>query len=268
MNPVLSSLTEIREIEAESVRDSAIHRLHPLAKFTVTIFYIALLSSFDRYDLTGMIPYLIYPLLIAGISGVSLLRGIYRLRLVLPLLMAVGIFNPILDRTPVAGAGGLILTAGWLSMITLMLKGILCLLAAYLLTVTTEIYALCRSLRLIHVPEMLVTLFLLTVRYIHVLIREAAVMTDAYMLRAPGQRGIRMDAWGSFLGELLLRSIDRAQEIYAGMQLRGYTGDFPAISLQTFSVKDMIYTAGCITAFLLCRLIPVTEIIGRIVTGI
>ena len=51
-------------------------------------------------------------------------------------------------------------------------------------------------------------------------------MTEAYHLRAPGQKGIHISAWGSFLGQLLLRSMDRAEALYESMELRGFYGEF------------------------------------------
>ena len=51
-------------------------------------------------------------------------------------------------------------------------------------------------------------------------------MIQAYSLRAPNQKGIHISAWGSFLGQLLLRSMDRAQELYYSMLLRGFRGEF------------------------------------------
>ena len=91
-------------------------------------------------------------------------------------------------------------------MITLMLKGVFALMASFLLIATTPMDSLCAALRKLHVPSLLVTLLLLTYRYVAVMLREVSVMTDAYHLRAPGQKGIHISAWGSFLGQLLLRS--------------------------------------------------------------
>ena len=51
-------------------------------------------------------------------------------------------------------------------------------------------------------------------------------MITAYQLRAPGQKGIHVSAWGSFLGQLLLRSMDRASTLYDSMCLRGFYGEF------------------------------------------
>lgn len=111
-------------------------------------------------------------------------------------------------------------------MLTLMMKGIFCLMASFLLVATTSIEEICRALRKLHFPKMITSLLLLTFRYISVLLEEVAIMTEAYHLRAPGQKGIHISAWGSFLGQLLLRSMDRAEALYESMELRGFYGEF------------------------------------------
>ena len=149
-------------------------------------------------------------------------------------------------------------------MITLMLKGIYCLMASFLLMATTSIDALCAALRQLHLPPMIVTLLLLTYRYVSVLTEELAVMTDAYHLRAPGQKGIHISAWGSFLGQLLLRSMDRAGELYSSMQLRGYNGQFHYASFKRFDAKDAVYVSGSVAFFLLLRFVNISELAGRL----
>ena len=80
-------------------------------------------------------------------------------------------------------------------MLTLMMKGVFSLLASFLLIATTAIDSLCAALRRLHVPGILVTLLLLTYRYIGVMLEQVSVMTEAYRLRAPGQKGLHISAW-------------------------------------------------------------------------
>jgi energy-coupling factor transporter transmembrane protein EcfT len=151
-----------------------------------------------------------------------------------------------------------------LSMLTLMMKGIFCLMASFLLIATTGIDSLCAALRILRVPSMIVTLLLLTYRYVGVMTEELAIMTDAYHLRAPGQKGIHHSAWGSFLGQLLLRSMDRANELYSSMQLRAFKGEFFYAAQRKLNVKDAVFFFVCIAAFVLARLINITELIGGV----
>ena len=261
LDRALHELTEMDELAAGS---SPIHALHPLAKLLSTIAYIALVVSFGKYELSGLAVTVLWPIALFQISGIPVRTCFYKLRIVLPLVMAVGLFNPLFDRVPLVQLGSVAVSGGVVSMVTLMLKGVFCLMASFLLMATTSIDCLCDALRLLHVPSMLVTLLLLTFRYIGVMTRELSVMTDAYHLRAPGQKGIHISAWGSFLGQLLLRSMDRAQELYSSMLLRGYHGHFHYVRRRSFGLRDAAYLALCACVFILMRLVNLAELAGTL----
>jgi len=262
MNKMQKALHELSEMDELAARTSPIHALHPAAKLIATIAYILVTLSFDKYDLSGLVPMLLWPVLLFQLSGVEVRTCFYKLRIVLPLVMAVGLFNPFFDRETLFRLGGLAVSGGVVSMLTLMLKGVFCLMASFLLMATTPIDKLCAALRRLHVPGLLVTLLLLTYRYVGVMTEELAVMTEAYHLRAPGQKGIHISAWGSFLGQLLLRSMDRAQELYASMLLRGYHQHFHYADIRPFRLRDALYMLGCILVFLLLRTVQVAQLLG------
>ena len=266
LNKMQKALYELAEMDELAARSSPIHALHPAAKLIVTIAYILVTLSFDKYDITGLLPMVLWPLLLFQISGVEMRSCFYKLRIVLPLVMAVGLFNPLYDRAILLRIGGLAVSGGIISMITLMLKGLFALMSSFLLMATTPIDSLCAGLRQLHVPKMLVTLLLLTYRYVGVMTEELAIMTDAYHLRAPGQKGIHVSAWGSFLGQLLLRSMDRAQELYSSMLLRGYQQQFHYADIKPFRTHDTLYMLGCILAFLVLRNVKVVQLLGQMFT--
>ena len=262
MNRMNKALRELGEMDELAARSSPIHRLHPLAKLLVTIAYIVVVVSYDKYALSSMFVMLLCPVLLFQLSGIPVRTCFYKLRLVLPLVLAVGLANPFFDRTPMLALGGVTVTGGVISMLTLMLKGTLCLMASFLLMATTSIDALCAALRMLRVPRMLVTLLLLTYRYVGVMTEELAVMTDAYHLRAPGQKGIHYSAWGSFLGQLLLRSMDRAGELYSAMLLRGFHGEFYYADARPFAPSDGVYVVLCAVLFILARRVDVVSLLG------
>ena len=92
-------------------------------------------------------------------------------------------------------------------------------------------------------------------------------MTEAYKLRAPGQKGIHISAWGSFLGQLLLRSMDRAQELFGSMLLRGFQGEFFYADVPPCKPSGIVYTIACAGAFLLARLVPIASVLGGLFVG-
>ena len=264
MNKMEKALFELNEMDDLAAMDSPIHDLNPAAKLITTIAYIFITVSFHKYDLSGIVVMVLWPVFLFQLSSIPVRTCFYKLRIVLPLVMAVGLFNPFYDRTVLVHLGNIGVSGGVVSMITLMLKGVFCLMASFLLIATTSIDSLCQALRRMHVPGVLVTLLLLTYRYVGVLTEELAVMTDAYHLRAPGQKGIHVSAWGSFMGQLLLRSMDRAQELYSSMQLRGYHDHFHYAPSKPFRGKDAAYMIGWILVFLLVRYVNVAQLLGSL----
>jgi len=251
-------------MDALAAEHSAIHRLHPIAKLLVTVSYIAVVVSFPKYDFSGLIGMLLYPVILFQISGIPVRLCFYKLRLVLPLVCAVGLANPFLDHTPLMCFGTVTVTGGTVSMVTLMMKGIFSLMASFLLIATTSIDALCAALRKLHVPGILTTLLLLTYRYIDVMLEQVSVMSEAYSLRAPGQTGVHFSAWGSFLGQLLLRSMDRAAELYNSMLLRGFDGNFFYASIPPYRAADFFYVVGCLVTFLCARVWNIAGLLGSL----
>ena len=265
MNKMQKALAELSEMDELAAMRSPVHRLHPGAKLITTIAYIMITLSFGKYDLPGLVPMVLWPAMMFSLSGVKVRTCFYKLRIVLPLVMAVGLFNPFFDRQTMLTIGNIAISGGVISMITLMLKGVFSLMASFLLMATTKIDSLCAALRKLHVPAILVSLLQLTYRYVGVMTEELAVMTDAYHLRAPGQKGIHISAWGSFLGQLLLRSMDRAQELYSSMILRGYHEHFHYADIDRFRGRDAVYMLVSILLFVMLRYGNISQLVGGLV---
>lgn len=226
MNQAEKASLELHAMDELAALNSPMHRMAPLPKLLLTVAFILITVSFHKYDFTGLIVMVLFPLVGYQMSFVPVRTCFQKLRVVMPLVCAVGLLNPVFDRQILMRLGGFSVSGGVISMLTLMMKGVFCLMASFLLAATTPIEEICRALRQLHVPKMLTSLLLLTFRYITVLLEEVAIMTEAYHLRAPRQKGIHFSVWGSFLGQLLLRSMDRAEALYDSMILRGYHGEF------------------------------------------
>ncbi len=231
--------------------------LHPLGKLLVCVMYILIVASFNKYDLQGAIMMAVF-IVFGFIAGeLSLKEGLYRVRLILPLVLFVGIFNPIFDRQVVMETslfGGMYITTGQISMATLMLKGFYSVMSAYLLIATTSIEQICYALRILRVPKIIVMVILLIYRYFGLMGKEADRITTAYMLRAPGQKGINYKAWGTLVGQWLLRSMDRAELVYESMLLRGFKGEF-AVKKRSVGIFDLLYPICWIIIFAAIRVL-------------
>ena len=147
-------------------------------------------------------------------------------------------------------------------MLTLMLKGIYAVLAAYILIATTSIEEICYAMRKLHMPQILALVILLINRYIYILGEEASRIMTAYKLRAPSQRGIHYKAWGPLVGQWLIRSMDRAETVYESMQLRGFNGEYKYVGDHKFNKADIIYLVCWVVIFAIFRFTNVVEALG------
>ncbi len=241
MAKITDAIFAVHELEEMAERKLEVNRVHPLVKLVTTLSYMIIVVSFHKYNILGLFPFILYPLLLLKLSDIPVMTCLQKIKGLLPLLLFIGIFNPIFDRTPLVYMGSLGISGGVISMITLFLKGMYCIAASFLLISTTGIDGICYALRLLHVPNVLVTQLLLTYRYITVLMAEANGVYQAYSLRAPGEKGVKYKIWGSLLGQLLLRSIDRAGNLYESMLLRGFNGEFTYIKRTKARGQDYVY---------------------------
>lgn len=262
MNQAEKAFRELQDMDELASQDSPVHRIRPGVKLLVTVAYILTVVSFSKYDIVGLFFMILYPMIGYQLAMIPISTCFKKLWVVMPLVCAVGVLNPFFDRETMMTIGSVAVSGGVISMLTLMMKGVFCLMASFLLIATTSIEGICGSLRAIHVPKILTSLLLLTFRYVPVLLEEVAIMTEAYHLRAPKQKGIHISAWGSFLGQLMLRSMDRATALYESMELRGFHGEFHDSARAGFSRWSLLYLAVWLLVFVAGRLLNIPALLG------
>lgn len=104
-----------------------------------------------------------------------------------------------------------------------LLKSNLCVLTMLLLTWTTPFYDILQELRRLRLPPVMLTTLALMYRYLPVLAEESRRMQRARASRTFSRR--RRVAWHNLttiLGQLFVRSADRAERIYLAMCARGW----------------------------------------------
>lgn len=255
------------EGQARKRQDSPIH---PVSRLLVTLVFIVTTISFGKYQMTALFGMLVYIVLKTLINDIPVMSMLKRVKVILLMLLLIGIANPIFDRGVLTTMGRITITYGMVSMLTLFIKGIFTVCATYILVAETGISGICSSLRILKVPELLVTVVMLIYRYLIVLLQEVKNTSIAYSIRAPGQRGINIKAWGPFVGQILLRSMDRSQDIYDSMLLRGYNGNFDfdrkRYKARASTSKSLMYAVSWIAVIVSLRLFPILEWIGGLIT--
>jgi cobalt/nickel transport system permease protein len=256
MAKIADSIYNLRLLDDLARKDTSIHRIHPVSKLLTAIIFIIAVVSFDRYEISGLLPFVFYPMVLILLAEIPFMPIFKRLLLVGPLILGIGILNPLFDPR------------GWFTFISIVLKGGLTVTACLVLISTTGLDKLAQALRTLKVPSVFVLQLLLTFRYISVLTEELARMLRAYSLRAPQQKGVRLKDSGPFAGQLLLRTFDRAQRVYDSMRLRGFNGEYHAYGQAKVSLKDVLFITAWSLFFILARAYDIPACLGVLFEGV
>lgn len=264
MADITQSLYGIRFLDELAVKSTVIHKIHPLVKLITTMTYLVVVVSFGKYEVTGLLPLVFYPVIIIALAEIPLLPILKRMLLVAPFAVGIGIFNPIFDNSTMYVLDGIRLSGGWISFFSIMIKFVLAVLAALTVIATTGMDRIADALRLLRVPRVFVLQLLLTYRYISVLMEEVARIIRAYSMRAPSHSGVQKGVWGSLAGNLLLRTFDRAHSVYQAMVQRGFNGEYNTGYDRRVTIQDMLYLFGWIVFFLAARLYDIPALLGSL----
>lgn len=267
MANVINSIYNMRLLDDLAQKETGLHKLHPLVKLLTTMIYLIVVISFEKYDISSLLPFIFYPVLIFAFGELPVVPIIKRILIVGPLIIGIGILNPVFDRNTII-VGGMVISRGWITFLSIFIKGGLTVTASILLIATTGMDRFAAALRMLKVPKIFVLQLLLTYRYISVLIEEVSKMQRAYSLRAPREKGVRLSVWGSFAGQLLLRTFDRAERVYQSMSLRGFTGEYNTGDIAKVTFKDFTYLGAWSLFFIIGRIYNIPMLIGSLFTGV
>lgn len=249
MTAIERALTELREVDNVSRLDGFMHSLDPRVKIVVTVLYIGVVMSFSLESLSGILLFAIYPIIVATMCGISYGSVLRKSLFVLPFIIFVGMFNPIFNREPMLEACGVVITRGWVQLISITVRGVLAVQAVLLLIMSTGFYRVCRGLGLLGLPGVFTTQLLLLYRYIYVLAEEAISMDRARKSRSYGRKGYTLREWGTFVGQLLLRTVARAERIGRAMKARGFDGSVRMPGQLHWRMSDTMYLVVCMLLF-------------------
>ena len=255
----------IDSLERIAMGSSLIHRLHPAVKLAATIAYVLTVLSFPSQNVSGLMPFIFYPAIIMPIAGVPYGLILGRLALALPFSLMGGVSNLFLLRDPLFAFGAFHITFGMLSFVSIMQKTLLSVLAVLILAATTPFADITRQLTRFGMPKIISLQFVMTYRYLFALISEAHSMFTAYTLRSKRARAVKMKDMGSFLGQLVLRSFDRGENIYQAMKCRGFQGVYHSTSEGAPRLADIAYSLVFLSILLTLRFFNLSVFLGGFV---
>ncbi len=242
--------------------DSPVHRLDARAKLAATAVLVVCVASFPKYELAGLVPFFAVPVAL-GIVGRVPLRPVARLLVAAsPFALLVGAWNPLLDRAPRAFLLGVAVPGGAVSLLSILLRFLLCTGTVLVLVATTSMSRLLRALGQLGLPRVFVAQVQLLYRYLFMLVDEGERLSEARALREPSRRLPRAGTAKRMLSSLLWRTWERGDRVYQCMKARGFDGRVPLLAPARFRGRDALFLAlvagGCAAA----RLLPVARWIG------
>ncbi|SHN81353.1 cobalt/nickel transport system permease protein [Geodermatophilus obscurus] len=211
--------------------DSPVHRLEPHLKL-VAVLGFALVVVATPVHAAWSWPayggYLALVLLAAAVAGVGPARLVRGLAIEVPFVLFALLLPFVAQGPRVEVAGIAVSQSGLVAAGGLLAKATLSVLAAVVLSASTEPRALLAGLERLRLPSLLVQILMFMIRYADVVGGELQRMRVARESR--GFRGRNLGALrvlGPAAGSLFIRSYERGERVHLAMLSRGYTGRMP-----------------------------------------
>jgi cobalt/nickel transport system permease protein len=247
-----------RTVERIAASNGPIHRLDPRVKLIAALVFVISVSVFpgQPYWLyLGPLTLVCLGILIAGLPwGFVLSRSL----LVLPFVGLVAIFLPFTRGETILwtldGSFLVVYAEGLQMAITILIKGVLAILAVGWLVFTTPFRRLLQGLRALYVPKAIVVVLAFLFRYLDLLADESLRIRrarQARMTSAPVRW--RWRSTGGMVGRLFIRALDRAERVHRAMIARCYQGEIYALrrlSLRSADVWFVVLFVLALTAML------------------
>jgi cobalt/nickel transport system permease protein len=204
--------------------DSWLHRAPPRSKLIALVVFAVVVVATPREWLGAFAVYaavVIGMVVVARIPPATVLR---RMAIELPFLIFAALL-PFLATGPVVGVGPFALSIeGLWGAWGLLAKATLALLASVVLVSTTEPRRIVLALESLRLPRQLTSIMAFMLRYLDVIVGEAARMRTARESRGFVARGPR--SWAVLAkgaGALFVRSHARGERVHLAMLARGYS---------------------------------------------
>ena len=254
------AITRLQEMQ--SLRDDAGRTVGPVCGIVVTLCYLVAMLSVPVHSLSMLLWFALYPIVMSALTGEDFSHIFLMSLVALPFALMIGVFNPIYDRAPAFSVGGVEVSRGWVSYISIITRSVLSVQILLVLIRSCGFMEMCRSLRRVGVPAFLTTQLMMVYRYLTVLLEESLDMSRARQARGYGKRHLTVKMWGTFCGQLFLRTMNRAEAIHRAMLARGFTGSVPVYDtgVRRWRGSDTLMLVGWLGAFAVMRFVNLSAI--------
>ncbi len=264
MTPIERAVAQLRSLDDASRANTPLARVDARAKVLVVLAFLVTVASFGRHQVLQPLPLTVMVAVGLALGDVPWSALASRVALAAPFAILVGIWNPVFETEPMLELGPVVLSAGWVSFLSVVERVLLAVTVVLLLIASTGMDAVANALGRLGMPRVLVAQLSLLHRYVFVLIDEVARVLRAHSLRAPERTRPDWRTARRLLGELLLRALARAERVHTAMVCRGFAGEFPALMRTPLGRSDVMVFAACIGYLVLVRAVDLPRAIGNL----
>jgi cobalt/nickel transport system permease protein len=250
-------------LDSLSYKDTFVHRLDPRVKLIISFTFIFFVISFPKYELSGLMPFFIYPVFLLAAGEIPLRVIAKKVLFVSPFAIFIGVFNPVFDTNVLLAPFGLPVTGGWISFFSIIVKFILTVSTTLLLIAVTSFPGICEALERLKFPRIFVIQLLFLYRYLFVIFEEALKMLRAREARSFGKRGREIKTFIKLISVLLLRTLERSEKIYQAMLSRGFRGEIKVLKRYKLGPQDIFFAVSSIIIFYAFRNFNIVGFIGE-----
>ncbi|MBF0177069.1 MAG: cobalt ECF transporter T component CbiQ [Magnetococcales bacterium] len=261
------SLLAIASLDRMARIDSPVHHLDPRAKGLVTALFLLCVVSFDKYAVSGLLPFFLFPVVLSVRAGIPVRWLLRRLLVLAPFPLLVGLCNPLLDTHLIFLGDDFALRGGWFSLASILLRFLLAVSALLVLMATTTVPELGRAAEQLGAPRLFIAQILLLYRSLFLLTDEAMRMLRAKNLRSCGREGHGWRVHGRLVGSLLLRTLQRGERMQRAMLCRGFHGTLPTLRTAHWRAGEWSFLLGWSLLFGACRFLAPVQQVGDWMMG-
>lgn len=223
--------------------NSLLHRIDPRVKIITFLIFCSFCSSSNHLKISFL--YFLYGLFLLIIAKLRLKALAIRLLAANFFILFIWIFIPLSHPgNPYFEIGPFKVSLEGVSLaLNITLKCNAIILATLSLLATSNIFSLAHALLHFKVPAKLVTIFFLFYRYITVMHEEYLQIKRTLLARGfiSKTNFHTYQTYAYLVGALILKSFERADEIYKAMLCRGFRGFFPLLEHFTLKKVDLIF---------------------------
>lgn len=237
MSKLEKVICHLNSIEQKVRGDEYLRRIDTRAQLLVLLIFLFSMLSLPTGHWQRMTFFLVFPLTLCLQAKLGYFSMFLRSLVVLPFVGLIGIFNP------------------WPNFLGILIRGIASVQAVLVFIQIVGFHNLCRAMQRLGVPSLMVAQLLFVYRYLFVLLQEALSMERARQSRSYGRTTYPLRQWGTFTGQLLLRTLNRSERLHLAMLSRGFNGMIPQEEHSPWRFSDTLYLLVWSTLFLLLRFI-------------